>query len=107
MAHSDLALLQDFLHGPHILVLNLLIRYLGISLARGDLAMPQEVSNCDDLGSVFQEVRGKCMPQAMTTGRDARRFGIALHLLLDGFYRERPRLAFAIPKDKAVGPLTR
>ena len=30
--------------------------------------MPQEVTNRDDLGPMLQEVRGKGMPQAMTTG---------------------------------------
>ena len=46
------------------------------------------------------------MPQAMTTGGNPRCLGIALHFLLDGFHGERPPLAFAIPKDIALGPFT-
>jgi hypothetical protein len=47
--------------------------------------MPQEVANRDHLRPVFEEVRRKGMPQAMATGRDPRRFGVALDLLLDRF----------------------
>src|SRR5262245_54829285 len=64
--------------------------------------MPQEVADRHDLGPMFQEVRGKSMPQAMTTRRDTRRFGVALHPLLNGFHREGLRGAFAVPKDIAL-----
>src|SRR5262245_54162794 len=47
------------------------------------------------------------MPQAMTTRREARRLGIALHLLLAGFHRQGLLEAFAIPKDIALRPLAR
>ena len=104
---SDLPLLQNFLHGPHILLFDLLTRDFGIPLARGDLAMPQEVADRDDLGPVFQEVRGKGMPQAMATRRDPRGFGVALHLLLDRFDREGLLGAFAVPKDIALRPCPR
>src|SRR5215467_14793547 len=80
---SHLALLQDFLHSAHILLFDLLTRDFGIPLARTQLAMPQKVANGHDLGPMFQEVRGKGMPQAMTTCRDTRRFGVALYLLLN------------------------
>jgi hypothetical protein len=44
------------------------------------------------------------MPQAMTTGGNPRRLGIALHLLLDGFHGEGTVVAFAIPKHIALRP---
>ena len=66
--------------------------------------MPQEVANRHDLGPVFQEIRGKRMPQTMATRRDPRGFRVALHLLLDRFHREGLLDAFAIPKDIALRP---
>src|SRR5438128_6515522 len=42
------------------------------------------------------------MPQALATRRDARRLGVALHLLLDRFDRQGLLGAFAIPKDIAL-----
>src|SRR5713101_8514097 len=44
------------------------------------------------------------MPQALATRRDARRLGVALHLLLDCFDRQELLDAFAIPKDIALRP---
>src|SRR5438876_11119692 len=44
------------------------------------------------------------MPQAMATRRDARRLGVALHLLLDRFDRQGLLGASAIPKDIALRP---
>ena len=64
--------------------------------------MPQEVPERDDLGAIFQEVGRKGMPQTMTAREDACGFGVALHLLLDGFHRERPCSTFAVPKDIAL-----
>src|SRR5262245_54259580 len=66
--------------------------------------MPQEVANGDDLGPVLQQIRGKGMPQAMTTRGDPGRLGVAVHLLLDGFDGEGILRAFAVPKDIALGP---
>src|SRR4029453_4667097 len=86
----------------HILLFDLLARDFGVPLAGGDLAMPQEVADRHELGPMFQEVRGKSMPQAMTTRRDPRRFGVALHLLLNGFHREGLRGAFAVPDAIAL-----
>jgi hypothetical protein len=40
---SDLALLQDFLHAPQLLRLDLLTRHFGIPLGRGDLRSPNPV----------------------------------------------------------------
>src|SRR5882762_3615175 len=104
---SNLTLLQDFLHGAHIFLFDLLTRDFGIPLAGRDLAMPQEVANGDHLRAVFQQVRGKGMPQAMATRRDARGLGVALHLFLDRFDREQLPLTFAIPKDIGLGPFAR
>ena len=64
--------------------------------------MPQEVPDRDDLGTMFEEVGRKGMPQTMATRLDSGRLGIALHLLLDGFHRERPCSTFAVPKDIAL-----
>ena len=64
--------------------------------------MPQEVTDRDDLGPVFQEVGGKGMPQTMATRRDPGGFGVALHLLLDRFDGEGLLRAFAVPKDIAL-----
>src|SRR5438105_155228 len=99
---SDLPLLQDFLHGLHILLFDLLTGELGVALAGGTLAMPQEVANRHDLGPVFEEIRGKGMPEAMATRGDPSRFGIALHLLLNRLHRQRLSGAFAVPKDIAL-----
>src|SRR5438270_13786511 len=66
--------------------------------------MPQEVADRDDLGPMFQEVGRKGMPQTMTTGGDPGGFGVALHLLLDRFDRQRLLGAFAVPKDIALRP---
>src|SRR5207237_9979365 len=104
---SDLPLLQTFLHGAHIFLFDLLARDFGIPLAGRNLAMPQEVANGDHLRAVFEQVRGKGMPQAMATRRDARGLGVALHLFLDRFDREQLPLTFAIPKDIALGPFAR
>src|SRR6266446_9459515 len=95
-------MLQNFLHRAHILLFDLLTREFGIPLARGDLAMPQEISDRDDLGPVLQEVGRKGMPQTMATRRDPCGFGVALHLLLDRFHREGLLGAFAVPKDIAL-----
>src|SRR6266851_5598944 len=104
---SDLTLLQNFLHGAHIFLFDLLIRDFGLPLAGRNLALPQEVANGDHLRTVFQQVRGKGMPQAMATRRDACSLGVALHLFLDRFDREQLPLTFAIPKDIALGPFAR
>jgi hypothetical protein len=64
--------------------------------------MPQEVTDRDDLGSVFQEVGGKGMPQTMTTCSDPSGFGVALYLLLDRFDGEGLLHTFAVPKDIAL-----
>src|SRR6267378_2114592 len=101
---SNLTLLQDFLHGAHIFLFDLLTRDFGIPLAGRDLALPQEVANGDDLRAVFQHVRGKGMPQALATRSDTRGLGVALHLFLDRFDREQLPLTFAIPKDIALRP---
>ena len=55
---SDRALLQEYLHGPQIFLLDLLTRHFGIPLGRGDLTMPQEVANYDALSPLFEHVRG-------------------------------------------------
>src|SRR2546428_10801680 len=57
----DLPLFQNFLHRAHIFLFDLLTRDFGIPLAGGDLAMPQEVTNGDDLGPVchFQNYRSR------------------------------------------------
>src|SRR4029450_10461274 len=47
------------------------------------------------------------MPQAMTTRRDARRLGIALHLLLDRFHGEGMLGTFTIPQHIALRPRAR
>src|SRR6266566_2120374 len=99
---SDLPLLQNFLHRPHIFLFDLLARDFGVALARGDLAMSQEVPDRDDLGPMFEEVRGKGMPQTMATRGDPGGFGVALHLLLDRFHRQGLLRAFAVPKDIAL-----
>ena len=64
------ALLQNFLHGAQILLFHFLTGDFGIPLARSDLTMPQEVADGDDLSPVFEEVRGKGMPQAVATRRE-------------------------------------
>jgi hypothetical protein len=51
---SDLPLLQNFPHSAHVLPFDLLTRDFGIPLAGGDLTMPQEVPNGDDLSPVLQ-----------------------------------------------------
>ena len=66
--------------------------------------MPQEVTDRDDLGPMFKEVRGKGMPQTMATRGDPGGFGVALHLLLDRCDREELLAAFAVPKDRALRP---
>lgn len=66
--------------------------------------MPQEGTDRDHLGPVFQEVRRKGMPQTMATRGDPGGFGVALHLLLDRFDREELLAAFAVPKDIALRP---
>src|SRR5260370_9062503 len=104
---SNLTLLQNFLHGAHIFLFDLLTRDFGIPLAGRNLAMPQGGANGAPLRAVFQQVRGKGMPQALATRRDARGLGVALHLFLDRFDREQLPLTFAIPKDIALGPCAR
>ena len=69
--------------------------------------MPQEVADGDDLGPMFEEIRRKGMPQAMTTRGDPSRLRVALHLLLDRFDRQGLLGAFAVPKDIALRPCTR
>jgi hypothetical protein len=103
-AGSYLTLLQDFLHCAQILLFDLLTRHFGIPLARSDLAMPQEVPNGDNLGPVFEEVRGKGLPQAMATRREPCGLGVALYLLLNRFHREGVLGAFTVPKDIALRP---
>src|SRR4030095_2368810 len=95
-------LFQDLLHCAHILLFDLLTRDFGIPLAGSDLAMPQEVADGDDHGPMFEEIRRKGMPQAMTTRGDPSRLRIALHLLLDRFDRQGLLGAFAVPKDIAL-----
>src|SRR5207245_7894609 len=97
----------NFLHRPHILLFDLLTRDFGIALAGGNLAMPQEVPDRDDLGAMFQEIGRKGMPQTMATRGDPGGFGVALHLLLDRFDREELLAAFAVPKDIALGSVAR
>jgi hypothetical protein len=75
----------NFLHRPHIFLFDLLTRDFGIPLTRGDLTLPQEITDCHDLSPVFQEVGRKGMPQTMATRGDPGGFGVALHLLLDRF----------------------
>jgi hypothetical protein len=63
--------------------------------------MPQEITDRDHLGPMFQEVGRKGVPQTMATRGDPSGFGVALHLLLDRFEREGLPGAFAVPKDLA------
>src|SRR6266403_224900 len=64
--------------------------------------MPQEVANRHDLCPVFEEIRGKGMPEAMATRCNPSRFGIALYFFLNRFHRQGLLGAFAIPKDIAL-----
>src|SRR4029453_18773140 len=97
-------MLQNFLHGAQILLFHFLTGDFGIPLARSDLTVPQEVADGDDLSPVFEEVRGKRMPQAVATRREPYGLGVALHFLLNRFHRERVLGAFAVPKDITLRP---
>ena len=52
-----------------------LIREFRVAFAGFDGGMPQEFLDRDHLSPRFQEVGGKCMPQAVTAGLDASRLG--------------------------------
>lgn len=61
--------------------------------------MPQEFLDRDDLRAVLEQVRGKRVPQPMTTRQDPRGFGIPLHLLLHRRDRQRSMGTLLVPED--------
>src|SRR6266478_6874979 len=75
-----------------------LIRELGVAFTRFDGGMPHQFLDGDDLRPGFQQVRSKRMAQTVTAGFDACRLGIALHLFLDAFGRQRAMRALLIPE---------